>query len=177
MAEAEYSRRCRLIEESAEWLLKAGDPDLFGTVTIDPKRGWVALPPHTRRKRSPWDKGDPPGIQREEVFVRRFRESVTAADEVLRSRLEWVLGVEPFYGGGLHGHVLVYAGGLQGNEIKALWSGWYKKNGFCLFSEPKKSLSVREYVSKYLVKKGDVGGLHFSDGWSTRTPVRQGVLT
>jgi len=69
----------------------------------------------------------------------------------------WVIGLEPHGDGVLHLHGLVrLPAKLQRASRRHAWSSWFERHGINRIEPPKSPADVAGYVSKYVVKDGEI---------------------
>lgn len=144
-----------------EWI--AGQPwDLFLTMTHDPRGGHKTHP---------------------EAMLKRFRYCSNKISDHVYGRhwdrrglgVQWLVGVERHQSWSPHLHgllrfPLVDIRGAEGKAIfdLAYWQKWTTATGgFCRLDLPRSNLAVVTYVSKYVVKDGE---LHWSDNCEFPSP-------
>jgi len=148
-----------------EWI--SGQPwDLFTTMTHDP-RG-----PHGERKTHP------------EAMLKRWGYCMNKASKHLYGNnwkrhglgLQWLVGVERHQSWmpHLHGLVRFPLVDIRGPEGKAIfdlayWQKWMTETGgFCRLDLPRSEQAVVQYVTKYVIKDGEI---HWSDNCQFPKPI------
>jgi hypothetical protein len=144
-------------EAMGPWLAGLRPWSLWGTLTVDPKRlpqdpVWVGKV----FKDEPYKAMRlyrPVSMDKALWMVKR---SMAGAARSLRTRLDWVAGVEPQKSGLLHAHCLVYSGqaGPVRSDAWAMWRSWYELAGYCKFEPPRSVMDCAVYSSKYVCKPG-----------------------
>mgnify|MGYP001489402704 CR=1 FL=1 len=157
-------------EAWAEWLSGLAEWNLFGGLTVDPKRREVCrMLVRDGNGRLGW-KGyrrveNGPVAPGRDGLLDAFREWVRAGRRALGRDIEYVVALEYHRSGWPHLHpLLALEGGLMAGDVTTLGGLWYVSQGYAKLEVPRTMEGVARYCARYLVKDLDRGDLLFSEG-------------
>jgi len=157
-----------------EFLGRVPSWDLFATLTFRPRMAKPLKLPQARpgRRRMLPNRPKQPGLLQDEACDYFFRLWISRINRVVhgpgykRRRwghergIVWIRAAEPTKQGKLHYHAVLSGKGLAQADHSAFARDWQRMCGFARLEAPRGQESVSAYVSKYVVKDGelDVGG-------------------